>query len=184
MSGGFFDYAQYKIAEIADAVERLISNNNDTSLDEWGYRKGHGYSEETIQEFKRALVFLKLAEIYAQRIDWLASGDDGEDSFHRRISEDIGEVLSSNNEMNRDLSALIEAANAAVRSYFIGDNLDEMNELKNDIHDFNKWKDALPQKTVSDFTKGCRVCGIGADGKAYSYVCSRGDCPTRITCTS
>lgn len=165
MSGGFFDYAQYKIAEIADAVERLISNNNDTSLDEWGYRKGHGYSEETIQEFKRALVFLKLAEIYAQRIDWLASGDDGEDSFHRRISEDIGEVLSSNNEMNRDLSALIEAANRAVRSYY-------------------KWKDTLPQKMVSDFTKGCRVCGIGADGAAYGYVCGRGDCPTRITCTS
>ena len=30
--------------------------------------------------------------------------------------------------------------------------------------------------------RGCRVCGIGADGKAFGYVCSRSDCPTRITC--
>lgn len=31
---------------------------------------------------------------------------------------------------------------------------------------------------------GCRVCGIGADGKAMGYVCNRSDCPTRVTCTS
>ena len=30
--------------------------------------------------------------------------------------------------------------------------------------------------------RGCRVCGIGADGQAYGYVCSRSDCPTRVTC--
>ena len=30
--------------------------------------------------------------------------------------------------------------------------------------------------------RGCRVCGIGADGKAYGYVCPRSDCPTRVTC--
>jgi hypothetical protein len=26
------------------------------------------------------------------------------------------------------------------------------------------------------------VCGMGADGKAYGYVCNRSDCPTRVTC--
>jgi hypothetical protein len=30
--------------------------------------------------------------------------------------------------------------------------------------------------------QGCQVCGIGADGKAYGYVCNRDDCPTRVTC--
>jgi hypothetical protein len=29
--------------------------------------------------------------------------------------------------------------------------------------------------------KGCQMCGIGADGKAYGYVCTRNDCPTRVT---
>lgn len=31
--------------------------------------------------------------------------------------------------------------------------------------------------------KGCPKCGIGADGKAYGYVCSDSSCPTRVTCT-
>jgi hypothetical protein len=29
---------------------------------------------------------------------------------------------------------------------------------------------------------GCRVCGIGADGKVMGYVCNRSDCPTKVTC--
>ena len=31
----------------------------------------------------------RIAGIYAQRIDWLLSGDDGEDSFHERLKFDI-----------------------------------------------------------------------------------------------
>jgi hypothetical protein len=34
-----------------------------------------------------------------------------------------------------------------------------------------------------DRFRGCRVCGIGANGEAIGYVCNRGDCPTRITFT-
>lgn len=34
-----------------------------------------------------------------------------------------------------------------------------------------------------DRFRGCRVCGIGANGEVIGYVCDRGDCPTRITCT-
>lgn len=30
--------------------------------------------------------------------------------------------------------------------------------------------------------RGCRVCGIGANGETVGYVCYRDDCPTRITC--
>jgi DNA repair exonuclease SbcCD ATPase subunit len=30
--------------------------------------------------------------------------------------------------------------------------------------------------------KGCPVCGIGAGGVATGYACTRGDCPTRVTC--
>jgi hypothetical protein len=35
---------------------------------------------------------------------------------------------------------------------------------------------------VSQWKQGCAVCGIGADGKAYGYVCPRLDCPIKITC--
>lgn len=36
-------------------------------------------------------------------------------------------------------------------------------------------------KKSFDQTLGCKVCGIGSDGRAYGYVCNRGDCPTRVT---
>lgn len=80
MSGGYFDYAQYKISEIADSVEQLIRENN--------------YSEETKKEFVAGLDALNKAAIYAQRIDWLVSGDDGEESFHRRLAEDLGKMYT------------------------------------------------------------------------------------------
>jgi hypothetical protein len=35
------------------------------------------------------IAYLRLAEIYTQRIDWLASNDDSEESFHRRLQQDL-----------------------------------------------------------------------------------------------
>jgi len=89
MSGGHFNYQQYHITEIADEVEQLILTNDSTEKDEWGYDKGSHFSSETIEEFKIGLEYLRKAAIYAQRIDWLVSGDDGEDSFHNRLQNDI-----------------------------------------------------------------------------------------------
>jgi len=92
MSGGHFDYNQYKIGYIVDEVEQMIYANESQELDEWGDRKGYGFSTETMVEFKKALYYLKMAQIYAQRIDWLVSGDDNEDSFHKRLAKDLAEV--------------------------------------------------------------------------------------------
>lgn len=47
------------------------------------------YTPETIQEFRNGIEILKKASIYVRRIDWLISGDDGEDSFHKRLKEDL-----------------------------------------------------------------------------------------------
>lgn len=50
------------------------------------------YSKETLQEFKNAIKILKQAEIYAQRIDWLISGDDSEETFHERLKKELNEL--------------------------------------------------------------------------------------------
>lgn len=89
MSGGHFDYAQYKLGRIADSVEQLILDNNKTEVNQWGDTMGHEYTEATISEFRVALKMLRQAEIYTQRIDWLVSGDDGEDTFHKRLAFDL-----------------------------------------------------------------------------------------------
>lgn len=89
MSGGHFDYKQYNIGYIADAIEDLILKNKDESKDYWGDTVGRFYSDETIEKFKTAVMQLRLAQIYAHRIDWLVSGDDSEDSFHRRLANEL-----------------------------------------------------------------------------------------------
>jgi hypothetical protein len=89
MSGGYFNYDQYKITEIADAIEELIINNGSEKKDEWGRRLADNFAPETIAEFRKGLDALREAYIYAQRIDWLVSGDDGENQFHKRLKNDL-----------------------------------------------------------------------------------------------
>ena len=89
MSGGHFDYKQYQMGYIADEIEQLIVTNDSEEKDEWGSCVGAHYSAETIEEFKKAWVALRVAQVYVQRIDWLVSGDDGEDSFHSRLKRDL-----------------------------------------------------------------------------------------------
>lgn len=49
---------------------------------------------EVLDELKKGLKILKMAAIYAQRIDWLLSGDDGDESFKRRLKEELDELES------------------------------------------------------------------------------------------
>lgn len=81
MSGGHFDYSQYKILQIAEEIEKIISENDH-----------YGFSSDIIEEFVNAIYILKKAYIYAQRIDWLVSGDDGEKSFKKRLFDELSEV--------------------------------------------------------------------------------------------
>lgn len=85
MSGGYFDYDQDKISYIADEVESLIANNEVEN--EWS--TGPRYSPKVIAEFKKGLRVLREAFIYAQRIDWLVSCDDGEEQFHNRLEDEL-----------------------------------------------------------------------------------------------
>jgi len=106
MSGGAFDYKQYNISMIADEIEQMIKNNGrpktrDELKDEsWGrdgswYEKypedlnHYKYPDDVIEEFKKGVEILRKAQIYAQRIDWLVSGDDGEDSFRERLQQEL-----------------------------------------------------------------------------------------------
>ena len=89
MSGGTFDYLQYRIHDIVERIEEEINSNTVEPEYWWGEWKGQVYSDETIAEFKKGIEYLKKAEIYTQRIDWLLAGDDGEDTFHKRLKEDL-----------------------------------------------------------------------------------------------
>lgn len=165
MSGGYFDYQQYHIEDIANSIEREIEEATKPKppkvwkegvtvfkkIDDWHsvafykvfktydeavkhlkkdkaykfvreYEKNERriaefmegekmvevretkyqeyeddeyypeYSEETIQIFKDAVKLLRKAAIYANRIDWLLSGDDGEDNLKERLKKELKEL--------------------------------------------------------------------------------------------
>ena len=92
MSGGHFNYKQHHLLDMADDIGSEILNNDSKEKNEWGDNIGNRYNPETIVEFEKAVIKLKMAYVYAQRIDWLLSGDDGEDSFHKRLQAQIGEL--------------------------------------------------------------------------------------------
>ena len=88
MSGGRFDYLQYKFTEIVDVIEQeIIDNNAEPRPKDWF--EPNNFREETIAEFKKGIEYIKKAQIYVQRIDWLLSGDDGEESFLKSLKEEL-----------------------------------------------------------------------------------------------
>lgn len=112
MSGGHFDYEQYHIRDIANSVEAYIFGREledcdieDYINDFWeplsakqiAWVRKHKrtlpnlqeYGPETIREMKKGLKILRKAYIYAQRIDWLICGDDGEDTFCERLKKEL-----------------------------------------------------------------------------------------------
>ena len=108
MSGGAFNYDQYKIGYIVDEIEKVIHKNGrektpEELKEEWWrdpdwFKKypedlfHHKYSDEVIEKMKDAIKALKIAQIYAHRVDWLLSGDDGEESFLSRLEENLKKI--------------------------------------------------------------------------------------------
>jgi hypothetical protein len=106
MSGGRYDYYQQHILEIVDCIEAEIKQSGKKKTkeelkeesnwhDKYWYEKypedlcHREYSKEVIKEFKNGVKYLKLAYIYAQRIDWLLSDDDGEENFLIRLKNEL-----------------------------------------------------------------------------------------------
>ena len=84
MSGGHFDYNQGYIKQIVEDMAEIVSDPEKQKLYE--------ISPEILKEMKTAVGHLMFAAIYTQRIDWFISGDDGEESFHRRLKEELTEL--------------------------------------------------------------------------------------------
>lgn len=76
MSGGYFDYLQYRIEEAATEVVR------------WVELRGEGLSEETLTKLNLTRDVLDNVSHMLQRVDWFISCDDSEESFNRRWVED------------------------------------------------------------------------------------------------
>ena len=101
MSGGAFDYNQYRIRDISEEIDSIIRKQGKVipKSERWEseeYLRQHPeegyyykYPDDILQSFKDGYKALRIAEIYAQRINWLLSDDDGEESFRERLKEEL-----------------------------------------------------------------------------------------------
>lgn len=91
MSGGRYNYKQHDIRDIYETIEHVLNTQGELSEHQW-------YADEVYNEvfrpdvekaMREGVELLKKAYIYAHRIDWFLSGDDGEDSFLHRLDEEL-----------------------------------------------------------------------------------------------
>jgi hypothetical protein len=102
MSGGAFEYNQYRIRMIWEEIQEELDKQGqekETLFYEKEYYEKYPeqrfeevYREDVQQIFKDGIEALKKAEVYAQRIDWFLSGDDGEDSLVSRLKSDLDKL--------------------------------------------------------------------------------------------
>ena len=107
MSGGRFDYQQFHISNIADGIEQeVIMSGKPIPRNRWNYYErqeyeetheiptNYAYPESVLRKMEEAVYALRRAAIFAQRVDYLLCGDDGEESFERRLKEELAELDS------------------------------------------------------------------------------------------
>ena len=76
MSGGHFDYAQFQLFNYADDIREEAAEE----------------SPEVAAAYREGARLLTLAATYMHRIDWHISGDTGDETFLRRLAEDLAEL--------------------------------------------------------------------------------------------
>ena len=98
MSGGRYEYSQdhfniHYIIPFAEQLKRFeeyrLLDEDKVDPDDWEQNYARSLSEETMKEYRKGLIAMRVAFAYANRIDRLECSDDGEDNFHKRLQEDI-----------------------------------------------------------------------------------------------
>ena len=96
MSGGHFDYEDYRIQDMMNKIEEDIKYNDkeynfndamqEESTDE-GYHYGYQHSPQTLDILKRLLKNMKKVKDVLHFYDWYVSGDTCEETFIEKASK-------------------------------------------------------------------------------------------------
>ncbi|MCA1806497.1 MAG: hypothetical protein LC687_01325 [Actinobacteria bacterium] len=90
MSGGTWDYIQYRFRDIEYDLIKLIEQNDSEELNDWGEMIGKHYAPETIEKLRATAKHVRETATMLERTDYLIAGDDSEEGFHERWDEDLG----------------------------------------------------------------------------------------------
>lgn len=111
MSGGYFNYDDYRLNYIIETLEEVIERNGKfkeripESVMYWtdpvevipAYDSFYPeHSPEVLALCKEAIQLCKRALIYLHRLDWYLSSDDEEERLFKRLKEDLEELDYAN----------------------------------------------------------------------------------------
>ena len=90
MSGGHFNGKQHYIGDIAEEIAWIVKDEEKRDFPD------RHYDPESLNAMKEARRVLLKAEVYAQRIDCLISGDDSNETFLKQLHKELSEVGHAN----------------------------------------------------------------------------------------
>ena len=99
MSGGHFDYQQHTMVDIADSIQSFIDTYE------------HDCSLEVLTKLREGVELLHRAYVFAHRIDWFISGDDGDKTFLKRLSAELAKLDSTTSNKTTEVDGLFEKIN-------------------------------------------------------------------------
>lgn len=82
MSGGHYDYIQYRLHDLVDTIKEDIRHH----AEDPNYGQ---FPPEILLDMHILHDKLQEATIRLNRLDWLISGDDGIDAYHARLKDDL-----------------------------------------------------------------------------------------------
>ncbi|MBQ1733172.1 MAG: hypothetical protein II037_13280 [Bacteroidales bacterium] len=80
MSGGILEYSRWQLEEIVEQIGEEIAKGNDE------------YTDDTLFRLREAQIAIAKATIYLNRVDYLLSGDDDEESFKERLDSELADI--------------------------------------------------------------------------------------------
>lgn len=92
------EYAYSRIYQAAMDVKEYLYEAEKSHPSDYEFDSGRLHMspedlrKKVIQYMMNAYVALRVAEVYAKRVEWLKSGDDGYDNFIERTDKDLAEL--------------------------------------------------------------------------------------------
>lgn len=92
MSGGHFDYIQHRVGDAYEEIKQIVKDKgirSEVYLNDGKYEdRFEPLRPKTLKKLARVEWILFAASKMLQRVDWLLSGDDSEESFNKRWEEE------------------------------------------------------------------------------------------------
>ena len=109
MSGGSMEYVYTHIYQATQDVAHILEKTRKRDIDDFDFdaermenMTAEKLKDQVVSLMEKAVHALREAEVYARRVEWLDSGDDGFDSFVERTAEELHEVNTTKLEVEQE----------------------------------------------------------------------------------